>query len=164
MAGGRPESDFFHRRLADRLRGFRQGLKDAGYVEGENVAIAYRFAENQLHRLPELAADLVRRKVALIATAGDDVALVAKAATTTTVAIASVPSANSVSRSRFRTFFSLNSSARIHGIAIEPVDGRRLPRSVQAPRPGRRVEVNSERGLGFGADIVDRRTLVCAVV
>jgi putative tryptophan/tyrosine transport system substrate-binding protein len=70
--------------IADRLRGYRQGLKEAGYVEGENVAIAYRFAENQLHRLPELAADLVRRQVAVIATAGDPVAQVAKAATTTT--------------------------------------------------------------------------------
>jgi putative ABC transport system substrate-binding protein len=69
--------------IADRLRGFRQGLKDTGYVEGENVAILYRFAENQIDRLPELAADLVRRNVAVIATAGDDVALVAKAATTT---------------------------------------------------------------------------------
>jgi putative ABC transport system substrate-binding protein len=69
--------------IADRLRGFRQGLKDTGYVEGENVAILYRFAENQIDRLPELAADLVRRKVAVIATAGDDVALVAKGATTT---------------------------------------------------------------------------------
>ena len=67
----------------DRLRGFRQGLKDTGYVEGENVAIVYRFAENQIDRLPELAADLVRRKVN-IATAGDHVAPVAKAAATTT--------------------------------------------------------------------------------
>jgi ABC-type uncharacterized transport system substrate-binding protein len=69
--------------VRDRLRAFRQGLKDTGYVEGENVAIVSRFAENQVDRLPELAADLVRRKVAVIATAGDDVALVAKAATTT---------------------------------------------------------------------------------
>jgi putative tryptophan/tyrosine transport system substrate-binding protein len=68
--------------IADRLRGFRQGLKDTGHVEGENVTILYRSAENQLDRLPELAADLVRLNVALIATAGDDVALVAKAATT----------------------------------------------------------------------------------
>ena len=69
--------------IADRLRGFRRGLKETGYVEGENVAIVYRFAENQIDRLPELAADLVRRKVAVIATAGDHVAPVAKAATTT---------------------------------------------------------------------------------
>jgi putative ABC transport system substrate-binding protein len=55
---------------ADRLRVFRQGLKDTGYLEGENVAIVYRFAENQMDRLPELAADLVRRQVTVIATFG----------------------------------------------------------------------------------------------
>jgi putative ABC transport system substrate-binding protein len=69
--------------IRERLRGFRQGLKETGYAEGENMAIVYRFAENQTERLPELAADLVRRHVAVIATAGEHVALAAKTATTT---------------------------------------------------------------------------------
>src|SRR5262245_32683555 len=69
--------------ITDRLRGFRQGLKDTGYVEGENVAIVYRFAENQDERLPALAAELVSRRVAVIATAGLPPTFAAKAATTT---------------------------------------------------------------------------------
>src|SRR5262249_60981899 len=55
---------------ADRLRGFHQGLKESGYVEGENVAIVYRWAEGRTERLSELAAELVRRQVAVIAVTG----------------------------------------------------------------------------------------------
>src|SRR6478672_1206321 len=67
----------------DRLRGFRQGLKETGYVEGENVMITYRFAENEIDRLPAMAGELVSSRVAVIAAANSPPALAAKAATTT---------------------------------------------------------------------------------
>jgi len=69
--------------MADRLRAFRLGLKDAGYVEGENVTIIYRFAEDQYDRLSELAAELVRRRVTVIAASATPAAIAAKPATTT---------------------------------------------------------------------------------
>jgi putative ABC transport system substrate-binding protein len=69
--------------MGDRLRGFRRGLKESGYVEDENVLVEYRWADNQVERLPALAADLVRRRVAVIVTAGPLPISAAKAATTT---------------------------------------------------------------------------------
>jgi putative tryptophan/tyrosine transport system substrate-binding protein len=70
--------------MEGRLRGFRQGLRDTGNVEGDNVTIAYRWAENKDDRLPELVAELVRgRSVVIIASGGVAVTVAAKAATTT---------------------------------------------------------------------------------
>jgi len=75
--------------IADRLRAFRNGLKTIGYVEGENAAIVYRWTENPVDRLPELAAELVRRPVGVIVAIAN-AASAAKEATTTIPIVFSV--------------------------------------------------------------------------
>jgi putative ABC transport system substrate-binding protein len=77
LSPGSPESDAF------RLTAFRQGLNETGYVEGQSVAIEYRWAQGQNDRLPALAADLVRRQVTVIAAGGPPSVLAAKAVTST---------------------------------------------------------------------------------
>jgi len=84
LNNGSPESD------ASRLTGLRRGLNETGYVEGRNVVIEYRWAGNQANRLPALAADLVRLRVAVLVAAGPPSTFAAKAATTSIPIVFSV--------------------------------------------------------------------------
>jgi putative ABC transport system substrate-binding protein len=76
-ATGRDPGSWLHQHLkfddeivSDLVAAFRQGLKEIGFVEGQNVSVEYRWAQGQYERLPDLAADLVRRKVDVIAATG----------------------------------------------------------------------------------------------
>ena len=95
--------------IGDRLRAFRLGLKEAGYIDGENLAIDYRWTENQFDRFPELAADFVRKRVAVITTVAG-ASLAAKLATT------SIPI----------VFISAEDPVRL-GLCRQPCPARRQP-------------------------------------
>src|SRR5262245_34150740 len=86
-----PVVGFLHTASANRFRpqleAFHRGLKNAGYVEGQNVAIEYRWADGELERLSEMAADLVRQNVAVIAATGGNVSTFAAKAATSTIPI-----------------------------------------------------------------------------
>ena len=73
--------------MADRLRAYRRGLAETGYVEGDNLTIVYRWAENNMDRVPELLADLVRRQVAVMQVGGNAAAIFAAKAATATIPI-----------------------------------------------------------------------------
>src|SRR5262245_13276929 len=94
LHAGLPES-FVHLVAA-----FRKGLSQSGYVEGQNVTIEYRWAQNENDRLPELAADLVRRRVAVIVTPASTAATLAAKAATTTIPIVFETGADPVKNGR----------------------------------------------------------------
>jgi hypothetical protein len=100
------------------LRGFRQGLKDAGFLEGDNVAIEYSWAENQTHLLPALAAELVRRRVAVIA------AMDSNSAPPPSLHLLPSPSCSALARIRSSSASSLAS----------PGQGAILPASIFSPQ------------------------------
>src|SRR5215831_4471799 len=125
--------------FAPQVAAFRRGLNEAGYVDGQNVAIEYRWAEGHLERLPSLVADLVRRRVSVIFSTGGDVpTLVAKGATTT-IPIVFATGADPL---RSGLVVSLNPWAETPPVRLRPrheISGMRTERWTTSRLKGRRA-------------------------
>ena len=129
--------------FAEPHRGFLQGLKETGYVESENVAISHRFAENQTDRLPELAADLVRRQVAVIFTFASGV-FAAKGATTT-IPVVFVGADDPVRLGLVTNIAQPGDHEQVHGCHL-----RQMVAQEGAPALTRRTAVYAGHVLGHG--------------